>query len=238
MAGMDLSWLWQNLLTNVVWVVLSLAGATVLGILRAKKPAAAAPILYGVGGLACLFVIFFTATGHSVFSPTPTSQANIEENVKKWVSNFGYGSQSVPPPTPDCDFAYQITPTVGVPIEVFRDKKSRPSYLQIETLIAVSPEHEAILSRITPAQALGVIEETEAEILRRRMAFAMSGQNANHVQSITIIKSLPVEGLSQTGFGDGFDDVETAASLTRNLFLISLQKYGDVTTPLPTLKPQ
>ena len=121
---------------------------------------------------------------------------------------------------------------------IFRDKKSRPGYPQIEANLVISPEHASVLQKLTRAQALSIMQETETEILRQHMAFAMPGVDPNHVQGIARTKSLVIEGSTQSGFGDGLDEVQSTVVMTRNQFLLSLQRYGTVLTPPLTLKSQ
>jgi hypothetical protein len=37
----------------------------------------------------------------------------------KWIAYFGYGSQSVTPPSPNDDFAYSVTPPSGFTMLIF-----------------------------------------------------------------------------------------------------------------------
>jgi hypothetical protein len=64
------------------------------------------------------------------------------------------------------------------------------------------------------------------------MAFALPGGDANHVQSITINKSLVIDGLTQATFGDGLDDLESTITLTGNNFVTALQPYQEVPNPI------
>lgn len=222
----------EGLLEHWVAELLLLAGAAILTLLRKYKADLAPLVAYGLGGATCVAVIIFTVTGHSLFSPAPTNPENIEANLEKWVANFGYGIQNVQPPTPGADFAYLVTPPTGVPVMIFREKKSRPGYLQLIATLQIAPQHSAILRKITPEQASSVVTATEAEVLRHKMAFALPGGDANHVQSITINKSLVIDGLTQATFGDGLDDLESTITLTGNNFVTALQPYQEVPNPI------
>lgn len=227
---MDLSWFWQGLLTNGIWWLVLLFGGAVVAFLKVKRPAWAPPVLYGLAALACLSVVYFTFTGRSVFSPAPVDTVNVEGNVKKWVSLIGYGSQSTPPPSATSDFAYQITPTgTETPLLVWRDK-NKLGYLQLETVMTISPQHAAILKRITPVQAIEIMQYTESELLRRNLSFVFAGPDANRLQAITIIKGVPIDGLTESGFAYAVDDIESAQQLAKLSFVDALEKYGAAIT--------
>jgi hypothetical protein len=88
-----MDWIWQNLLSSVIWeILLIIGGAAGLAYLRAKWPQWAAPVLYAVGGAACIAVVLFTATGHSILShqQPETTIDNVEANVKVCLDNFDY----------------------------------------------------------------------------------------------------------------------------------------------------
>jgi hypothetical protein len=223
---------WEGLLEHWVAELLIVVGGVILALLRKYKDTWAPIVGYGVGGATCVAVIIFTFTGHALFSPPPTDQSNVEANLKKWIEYFGYGSQNVNPPSPEADFAVLVTPTTGVPVVIFREKKSRPGYLQLLANLQIASPHSAILQKITPEQAASVMAATEAEVLRHRMAFTLPGGDVNHVQSITIIKTLVIDGLTQVTFGDGLDDLESTVALTRNDFNVAIQPYASVSSPL------
>jgi hypothetical protein len=221
----------EGLLEHWIAEALVLAGGLMLAYLR-KYRASWAPIVgYGLGGATCMAVIIFTVTGHALFSPSLTTEDNVEAKVTKWVQYFGYGMQRIQPPSPDDDFAYLITPPSSiVPVVVLRDKKSRPGYLQLVANLQVAAEHVAVLQKITPAEAASVVEATEADVLRQSLAFALSG-DPNHIQSMAINKALVIDGLTQATFGDGLDNVESTVALTRNDFLLALRPYQTVIKP-------
>lgn len=223
---MDLSWLWQNLFANAIWWLFGIVGASVLALLKAKRPSIATPIFYGIGAFAALAVIFYVAVGRPLIGPTPVSQSNIQEHVKAWIATFGLGNQPAAFQPANAEFAYQITPAPPeAPLIIFRDK-NKPGYLQFLIRITVSPEHSAILEKITPAQALEVMQGTEAELLRRNLSFAFEGTDPNHTKAITIQKSIPIDGLTESGFGYAIDDLESAMQLAKVTLVDSLEKYG------------
>lgn len=222
----DLSWLWHSLLARVIWGLLATGGSAVLAILRAKKPTLAAPILYGLGGLACFSVIFFAATGHSFLTPAPTDANNIEANVKKWSADFGFGVQSVPSQVAaSYDFAYRLSLPSGDAIVVGVDR-SKPGYLQIQGSLAVSPEHTAILEKLTPIQAQEVWSEAETELLRNDYSFLGQGVDPIHTQGLMMGKGVVFSGLTEPAFGQAIDNLEETRLLVRNQFVASLQRIS------------
>jgi hypothetical protein len=221
----------EGLLEHWVAEAFVIVGGLLFAFLRKYRESWAPIVGYGLGGATCVAVIIFTFTGHALFSPPLTDEENVEAKVTGWIQYFGYGMQRIPPPSPDDDFAYLITPPSGsVPVAVLRDKKSRPGYLQLVANLQVSPEHRAILQKITPAEAYSVVEATEADVLRQSLAFALSG-DPNHIQNMAIVKSLVIDGLTQSTFGEGLDNVESTVALTRNDFLLALRPYEPVATP-------
>lgn len=222
----DLSWLWHSLVARAVWSLLSVGGAAGLGYLRAKKPALAAPALYGLGGLACFAVIFFAVTGHSLLAPAPVDSSNIEANVKKWTADFGYGIQPVPSQEMgNFEFAYRLAVSNGDFVVVGVDR-GKPGYLQFESAITVSPQHQDILAKLTSAQAMSVWVEAETELLRNNFSFQAQGTDPRLVQTMTMDKGVVISGLNEAKFGEAIDNTEDTNLLVRNQFVAALTRIS------------
>ncbi|MGO8720817.1 MAG: DUF2299 family protein [Acidobacteriaceae bacterium] len=223
----------HDLVVNWVSEILVVVGGLMLALLRKYKDDWAPVVGYGLGGAACIALLIFAITGRAIFSTPITNSSNIEDNVKKWVASFGYGSEAVPPPSQNMDFAYRISMPNGSEMLVYRDIRNRPGYLQLQASLSIAPEHRAILEKLTTAQAAGVVEQTQNGILSRKLSYFFLGKDPNDIESITITKAVVINGLTESGFGDAMDDIESTVALTRNQFLLAIQPYSKA----PTLHP-
>jgi hypothetical protein len=231
-----MDWLWQGLFTNGVWWLLFIAGAAMVAIIRRKWPIIASSVMYGLGALACLSVVYFTFTGRSVFSAPPTSSSNIEAYLKKWITSSGLGVQQVPSPSPNFDFAYNVTTKMGNSILIFRDIKGKPEYLQLQISFMVSPEYQKTLAHLTPEQANNALQETMIEIFRRNAAFTIEGKDQNHIEKITIIRGYEISGITESQLFYAMDDIEATMEIAHSQFALEVGRY-DPSHKLPDKKP-
>ena len=95
--------------TLIYDLLLAAVVAAIIAWLRSKKPALAAPAMYGIAAFSALLFISYLLVGHAVFAKPQTNADNVEENVKAWATNLGMGTQPIP--LPDMYFAFKITLT-------------------------------------------------------------------------------------------------------------------------------
>ena len=157
-----MDWLWQALISNVVWELLGMIGlGVVLAFVKKKLPEHAAAIGYAIFGITCGAILIMTSTGHGIFVKTPSevTAENVEENVRKWSDNAGFGITKMSSQTvgKDIYFGFVLTLADGNPITVFRGKE-KSGFIQIQIPLVLSQEHLAMLGKLSKNQADSAIE--------------------------------------------------------------------------------
>jgi hypothetical protein len=237
---MDWSGLWSSVLSNLVWWLLFVGGSALLGWLRAKKPQIAGPVLYGLAGATCLGILWFTFTGHAILSkqlPQITPD-NIEGNVRKWADSLGMSVARMPQvaSSPDVYFGILVTLQNGTPIYVFREKE-KPGYLQMQTPLALSPEHLALLNKLTPDEENSVSQEVLLEVARTRMGYQVMTASGQQVapqsqpmvlqQTIVLMEGVPIGNeLTEAAFAQHANELDSAVMIVRASTVLTLQRYS------------
>jgi hypothetical protein len=215
----------QGILGTLIYdLLLAAVVAGAIAWLRSKQSRWASPVLYGLGAFTAVLLIAYTFIGHGLLlkqKPETTSE-NIEDNVKAWTSALGLGTQSVP--VADTYFAYKITLANGNAVVVARGSKEKTGYLQFEIGVVPSPEHQAILATLTKDQADVVTQEVTLELARSKIGYTMAGPDAQHLmQAVILMKAVPLANLNEATFAAALDEVDSAVSLIRAAFALSLQ---------------
>src|SRR5579859_886880 len=225
---MDWNWLWQNLFSNVVWeILLVIGGATLLGYVKSKVPDHAPTIAYAVFGATCVAILLFTITGRGIISKRPpeVTAENIEENIKKWTENNGLSIAKVSSSVlagQNADFGFMVTLDSKNQILVFRGKE-KSSFIQIQSQLMLSPEHLAILNKLTKEQADDAIEEVTLEMNRARIGYIMqmalappmmSGPTATTKapmfgQTILVTKPLAMTAANEVTFMENLNQIDS-----------------------------
>jgi hypothetical protein len=169
---------------------------------------------------------------HVQAATPPTTEENIEENLKLWADHLAMSLLRQPLPNGDI-FSY-IGRVQGNndPVEVFVAKE-KPGYLQFKTVLDASPEHQAILAKLTEHNYAKVLNEIGMEISRLRMATGLSFpmDKTHHPigpMTIFIQKGIPISDLNEGVFAKTFDEVTGATAQVRAAVNIALD-----TSPLP-----
>jgi hypothetical protein len=244
-----MEWLWQNLLSSAVWeVLLVIGGAAALGYVKRKVPEHAATIAYAAFGATCVAILIFTFTGHGLLSkrrPAITSD-NIELNVRQWADDLGLGVTRMQPlPNQEMQFGLVVTPADGNPIMVFRGVKEKPGFLQMQCALTLSPEHLAMLSKLSKQQADDAIRDIKFEMDRSRIGYVMqtasgitSGQATTTMPSIveqTIIVTKPLaitDDLSEAAFGERINELDSEVGIVKGATDSTLKRYSQqIVTP-------
>jgi hypothetical protein len=239
-----MDWLIQNLFSAFVWELLLLVGVgAALGYLRAKWPAIASPVLYGIGGATCVGVLIFTFTGHGFLSkqrPEVTPE-NLETNVRKWADDLGLGvTRMQAAPNQDVYFGLVVTLADGNPLMVFRGKE-KSGFLQMECALVLSQEHLAMLSKLSKEQADDAMQEIVLEMARSRIGYVMQTSVASpplngqmtttkpaiFQQTIIVVKPLAITGdLSEASFGERINELDSEIVLVRATTNLTLERYS------------
>jgi len=161
---------WTNILSDVVYGLFILGGGVFLAYLKNKHSDKAPAALYGFIGAACIAVLIFAVSGRAVFThrPPEVTTDNIEENVKLWAEHLGMNIG--PASEPDSYFAYSLgIPNSGFSVEVFRLVKEKPSFLQFKSVVAVAPEHQQAISKMSQPGIDRAIEQLTLELDRANL---------------------------------------------------------------------
>jgi hypothetical protein len=145
---MDLQWLWQGVVSNLVYAVLILAGGAVLTYLRARNSRWASPILYGLAGVALIAVILLALKGFATLSNQlpATTPDTVEMNIRTWLDAFKIAQQRQS--DPESHFSLRVTLPNNIPM-VVRRQKEYDRYVSIEAGILPAKEYQQILEKFS-----------------------------------------------------------------------------------------
>lgn len=217
----------QSIFASFIWELLLAAGvAALIGYLKATKEKWAGPVIYALAAFAIVFVIGYTLTGQAPLSRAPSqiTPENVEANIKVWADNFQLGITKMPPQS-DIDFGLMIT-TKGSnnPVEIRRFKQS-PAYLQFQSNLVLSPEHQKIVAKLTEEQSAYVTEELELELAHSRIGFTIVGpqeQAQPQIQLVVLSKAVPIAGLTESAFASYVDEMDSAIRLSTSVTALLL----------------
>jgi len=232
---MDFGGVFQGILSNAIYAVIIIGGGVMLALFRKKWPEVAPTILYGVLGVTCIAILWFTFTGHGVFSKQPVriTPENAEENIRKWADSLGLGVTRASSPPSDAVFGLIVTTKGGIPV-VIALMKEIPDYLQFSVQMALSEEHQAAFSKLTKEQGETVTEEVILELARGAIGNTiLKPQAGPQMQTILLMDSAPVDGLTKDAFVYHVNHVDNAAVLVRAATSLSLKRMQAL-----TLRPQ
>lgn len=211
------NWLVQGLISNLVWEILIVGAGIAMAILRKRDSKLVAPVLYGIVTVACLLVMWFTITGRSLLSHPveETTADNIEGKVKLWSDDLAISLERTD--LQGSYFSYTARLHGSDPVEIFRAKE-KPGYLQFQSHISFSPEHQAILAKMSKADFDRATQEVALEVSRISISYAIGEmeQNGKPIQTmIGLGKGVPIPSLNEAAFGDTFDEMTRTVVLVR-----------------------
>jgi len=216
------------------WVLVPLGGI-MLALLKRKKSdwVWTSPILYGLAGSAFIAMIMFALMGRPMLSrqKPQTTPENIESNVKMWADNFSLGIQKQ---TDDkFSFLYAIALPSGRAVLVGRPVQ-RDRYLQFQGIMPISPEHEAILEKLSPPQLERFTDEVNIEMARSKMGFLLVG---GPIKGVIVTKAIPItNSLTEDSFVAYLDEIDSSMMLAREAIRLALLRTDDATSK-PTPRP-
>lgn len=198
-----------------------------MAILRARKPTWAPIALYGLAGVACVgAIIFFVFTGHAIFSKTHIDSSNAEHIVKLWCAENGLPAAEESAASPD--FLYKVVLPNGTPIAVGTATKNRPNYLAFQANVTVSPEHLAILSKLSVEDRQTVLQELQVELARTSAGYSVATVDPTQpIQSVTLMKSVPMETMTEPVFIISLDEMDNIVQLAKNSFVLSVKRHSN-----------
>ena len=233
-------WLWQAIIANWIWELLVLASGVTIAWLRHKNVSWLPVLFYGFAGCVLMSVMIYTFLGRAILSrqqPETTSE-NVEKNIRAWADAFQLGVTKLQP-DPNGDFGLAIALKGGNSLEIHKLKQS-PAYLQIQSQLVLSPEHQKTLAKLTEEQSAFVTEELSLELARSKIGFTIVGppvQGEPQIQLVVLMKGVPISGLTESTFAGYMDEMDSAIKLSRTTTALLLD-HGPLrdtaTGPHPT----
>ena len=241
-----MEWLWQDLLAHAIYALLVLGGGAVVTWLRYKKPQIAFPLLYGMAAATCMAILIFAFTGRPMFSKRPPNITpdNLEDNLRKWSDDLGLSVSRMPSASTsalaqEIYFGLIVTLQNGNPLAVFRGK-DKSGYLQIQCPLTLSPEHLAMLNKLTKDEAAAATQEVVLELGRTRLGFQMTTASGQSIapgpvlgtpivlqQTIIIMKGVPITNdLTEATFAQHTNEIDSAVTIVRAATQLILQRYS------------
>ncbi|MGB8472686.1 MAG: DUF2299 family protein [Candidatus Acidiferrum sp.] len=209
---MDWTALVQGLLTNWLSDALVVGGGIVLAILKRRDSKWAGTIAYFLAACAFLSILGYTFTGRALLSvETPhTTPQNVELNIRSWADKFSFGVRKQT--DNDFSFVYAVTVPSGRMILV-GSPKIRPGYLLFRGNLLISPEHQAALKKLSPAQLERISDEINLEMARNKTGFTIL--NAPF-REIVVSKGVPItSNLTEDSFLASLDEIDSSILLAR-----------------------
>lgn len=235
----------QAIFGHLLYDLLLAAGvAGLIAYLKSKQSIWVNPAVYGLSAFAAVLVISYVFVGHALLSKEQplTTAENVENNIRVWADAFQLGVTKMPSQA-EMDFGLVVTMKSGTPVEI-RKMKNASAYLQIQCNLALSPDHQKVLAKLTEDQSAFVTEELSVELARSRMGFTIIGppvqapiQAQPQIQLVVLSKSAPISGLTESTFLGYVNEMDSAATLSRSTTALLLDHgplHDSVTRPLPT----
>lgn len=219
----------NNLVSNIVSGILVLGGGALIAVLRHYYPNEAPVVLYGLAGATSIAVLLYAVRGHAVFSLRErVTPKNVEEKIKKWSDALGIGVAKPDQQLPESLFSLRLTLKSGTPVAALR-MKNRPEILQLQNQLTFSPEHQAAIGQLAPAQAAKLIDKINIELARSKIGYTIGvlvplGSVENPQNTIfTIVKGVRInDELDRERFVQYVDEIDSGTSLVKAVTALNL----------------
>jgi len=214
-----------SMVSRAIWWLLVLAAGAALGIIKLHWPSLADPMLYGLAGAACVAFLYFAATGRALLARPDTTPGNVEKNIRTWLDNFGLAVKKEVDPT--MYFRLTVTLVNGNPLLVARPK-ARDHYLTFQSNLTLSPEHQAMMERMSGAQTERVLEELALELGRLQIGHAIQWPPFTGVM---LIRLVPITAdYTEAKFAASLDEMDLAINVARTATSLAIARNAP---PLP-----
>jgi hypothetical protein len=221
---MDWNWLWQSVVSRLLWAVLVFLGGALLAFIRPKWPRLASALMYGLVAAACLGVLFFVFTGRAVLSrETPqTTPQNVEQNVRAWVDRWGLAIQTQPQPTnPPTRFMLLVRLPNEDPVYIAQ-LTANDRYLQIQGTVSLGPDLVALINKLSKDQLIRLEFEVMQELALAKMVYKLN-MSGDKINSITVTQTVPITSqLTEDAFVSLLNDMSSDLVLARTTIALDL----------------
>ncbi len=233
-------WLWQAIIANWIWELLCFGQRCNNRLAAAQERQLAPGLVLRVCRVRAdvRHDLHFSRSCHSFEAAT----RNYLGKCGKEYQGLGYAFQlgvTKLQPDPDGDFGLAIALKGGNSLEIHKLKQS-PAYLQIQSQLVLSPEHQKTLAKLTEEQSAFVTEELSLELARSKIGFTIVGppvQGEPQIQLVVLMKGVPISGLTESTFAGYMDEMDSAIKLSRTTTALLLD-HGPLrdtaTGPHPT----
>jgi hypothetical protein len=191
------------------------AGAAPSSALRTSIPAVLA-----IGGLALACAGLYRTLTFGA------NASNIEQRIREWSKRLGLATtpQEGGPPS---YFSLLITLGDGNQVVVSRPKEGdRDRFLSFRSRLILSPEHRAILVKMTKVQAYRAVLGLQMEMARYRIGFDLQMANPNELTSLAaaaLTEDVPItSALTDAVFLEHVRNMDNAETLLRDAINLSL----------------
>jgi len=160
--------------------------------------------------LVALFVLLLGWTLIATYSRAGTRVGaiitfqNVESHVREWLDAFGLGIRRLSDPT--CHFAFEVTPSTGIPLGVTRTRE-HDHYITIMTRIAIGASHRAWYDQLSQSKKDQFLRELRLEASKAKIAFV-----SDPALNLIIEKRLPItNAFTEADLIDGIGEVNFSA---------------------------
>jgi hypothetical protein len=145
---------------------------------------------------------------------------NSETVIRGWLENLRLSSRvlSAPERSSDVIFSIEIRFQNGNPVDVQR-LKSLDRYIVLGTNVYISSEHQAMWNQAGKEADSEIADELTLEMSRARLEFS-----ANLPTVVTVLRRVPINGLTEGVFLQDVDDMDDAILLTRSALRLAIQR--------------
>ena len=223
-SSRDFSWVWQGLISNVIWVPLAAAGAFAVGYLKKHESLYTAPVLYGLGAF-CLVLasgafLRWTTTVNLRLRKTVTPR-NARKVIRDWLDQAGLEVRNVE--LEGLRFHYIVT--VNERKISVAQSEAKPHLINFNSTVNFTDEDNRVLSR-APGGVPAVLKNLRIHLAAYKIGYSGIGAPLRQVSLFRNI--LITSDFNEYQFMRGLDEVELAFALMQ-----AVVDVGDSPPPSP-----
>jgi len=221
---MDLSWLWQGLLTSWIFWLLTIGAGFMVGYLKSRGATYLSPIIYGL-----LTVVLVTFLGIALNvrdklvteQKTVTTTENVQDKIRNWADNFRLKIQNIADNA--AYFKYVVTMQGGNPITIVR-MKERQNYVILRAMVKPSSKEQTMLSKLSKEQFDELFDYLNLEVARQ----GLSGSKVDRIhKEIILEKRIPITaGLTEDILIGGLTHIDASIIVLQATVTATLRRRG------------
>ena len=203
MAKLSDSWLWQNLVSNLVWVPLAAIGGVAVGFLKAYESLLVAPVMYGLGAFFLILGSVAMLRLMSRLSRKSVTATTAKTAIRDWLDQSGLSVQTAD--DPEVRFRYIVTVNSRkISVTQF---KGNQQYILFRALMTYDDDDRRVLSAI-PGGLSEAIKKLRIHLAILKIGYAGIGMP---LKEIALTRSLLItDDFNEQDFMRAIDEVEAA----------------------------